>query len=520
MVVALVFRPLGTPAIGFDSAASVLYFDRLGAHQPLEAWVSSTPKPFMTLLYGLAYDLGHDWRALAILSTLEYAVMLAAAAVLAKRTSGPVAAGMTAFGLLGSYLLFQDGSLTYATPWAILLWVVAGLALTARSPRFGIAGVALFLGALTRVETFIILGLATAALGVWRFAPGELLGGVPRPPRRAALLLLGFAALPVMVLHDWLLTGNGFFWMDVSTIVSKAVPAAVQSPAELARTLADHFAGNWTRLALLGLCAAGVFDLLRRRQTVVLIGLAAAGPGVLAFLEFLALRNTYVSGRYVIPADAAVVFGAAVGAQALVTLATLAARRAWTSRMASSPRPAISSGPGVRVIAGGGWLIVGAIVAVTLVRPYGPISQDTRRTIAGSIDLQANAQVALPIIAAAMDALPDRPAWVLTDVERPNEGPPPRLWVPMLLTPSVAVDLGLPFWSVAGGSPITGDPAGLSVTSTTIVYIDRDHGGDIARVDAPFMVDHAVQVGRTTVTPLLSLPGRGLWVVRLSPAAG
>lgn len=513
----LAYRPLGTPAIGFDSAASVLYFDRIAAHQPLEAWVSTTPKPFVTLLYGIVFNLAHDWRALSVLATLEYAVMLAAAAALALRTGGLVAAGMTASGLLGSYLLFEDGSLTYATPWAILFWAVAGLALTARSPRFGLAGIALFLGALARVETFIILGLAAVALGVWRFAPAELLADIPRPPRRAALLLLGFLALPVMILHDWLLTGNGFFWVDVSTIVSKAVPAAVMSPTQLASTLVDHFAGNWARLVLLGLCAVGVVDLLRRRQAVVLIGLAACGPGVIAFLEFLAIRNTYVSGRYVIPADAAVVFGAAVGAQALVTLAIAAARRAGPSLVVRAPISSTSTSLRIRLVAAGGWVVVGALVAVALIRPYGPISQDTRGTVSGSIALQADVQLALPTISAAMDALPDRPAWILTDVERPNQGPPPRLWVPALLVPNVAVDMGLPVWSVRGGSPIGGDPSILTVTVSTIVYVDRDHGGNAAQDDAPFEVDHAVRVGRTTVTPLLSLPDRGLWVVRLSP---
>ncbi len=520
VAVVLAYRPLGTPAIGFDSAASVLYFDRIAAHRPLEAWVSTTPKPFVTLLFGVAFNLTHDWRALSILATLEYPVMLAAAAALALRAGGPVAAGMTAAGLLGSYLLFEDGALTYATPWAILFWVAAGLALTSRSPRYGLAGIALFLGALARVETFVILGLAAVALGVWRFAPARLLGEILRPPRRAALLLVGFAALPVMILHDWLLTGNGLFWMDVSTIVSKAVPTVVMSPTQLTSTMVDHFAGTWTRLALLVLFASGVLDLARRRQTVVLIGLAACGPGVLAFLEFLAFRNTYVSGRYLIPVDAAVVFGAAFGAQALVTsaLAALTARRAGPSPVARVMGAAAAGRPGIRVVAAGGWAIVGAIVAVALIRPYGPISQDTRGTVNGSIALQADVQLALPTISAAMDGLPDRPAWILTDVERPNQGPPPRLWVPALLVPNVAVDMGLPVWSVRGGSPIGGDPAGLTVTVTTIVYVDRDHGGNAAQDDAPFEVDHVVQVGKTTITPLLSLPDRGLWVVRLSPA--
>jgi hypothetical protein len=502
---AIVYKPLGTPAIGYDSAASVLYFDRIAAHQPLEGWVASTSKPLCTLIDGLAFNLTRDWRSLAVIATAEYAVMLAVVAALAWRISGPVAAGLAAAGLLGSSLLFNDGSLTYATPWAILFWALAGLALTGRSPRYGLAGVALFLGALMRFETLFIVGLAMVALGAWRLAPAEWLGDIPRPPRRAALLLVGLAALPVMLLHDWLLTGNAFFWLDVSAIVSKAVPAAVESPARLAQTLGNHFAGNWARLLMLGLAAVGAFDLFRRRQMVILVGLAACGPGVVAFLEFLAFRNTYVSGRYTIPADAALVFAAAVGAQALAAIAIAAARGAAGTR----------SRFGLAAVVG--WVLVGVTIAVVIVRPYGPIAQHTRATVNESIALQVDAALALPTIRTEIAG--DRPAWVLTDVERPNQGPPPRIWVPSLLVPRSAVDLSLPVWSVGSGSPIAGNPSGLTVTTNTIVFIDRDHGGDVPQDDAPFEIDQAVTVGHTTITPLLSLPERGIWVVMLSPAA-
>lgn len=515
---AIVYKPLGTPAIGYDSAASVLYFDRIAAHQPLEGWVASTSKPLCTLIDGLAFNLTRDWRSLAVIATVEYAFMLVAVAALAWRTSGPVAAGLAAAGLLGSSLLFNDGSLTYATPWAILFWALAGLALTGRSPRYGLAGVALLMGALMRFETLFIVGLAVAALGAWRLAPAEWLGDIPRPPRRAALLLIGLAALPVMLLHDWLLTGNAFFWLDVSAIVSKAVPAAVESPARLAQTLGNHFAGNWARLLMLALAAVGTYDLFRRRQIAVLLGLAACGPGVIAFLEFLALRNTYVSGRYTIPADAAVVFAAAVGAQALVVMATGAARRIRKSpsRPVDAEETAAAHGR-FGPFAAIGWVLAGAVIAIVIVRPYGPVAKDTRATVYASIALQADARLAMPTIQKALDG--DRPAWILTDVEKPNQGPPPRVWVPSLLVPKAAVDLGLPVWSVGSGSPITGNPSGLAVTVNTIVFIDRDQGGDIAQDIAPFEVDRALTVGGTTITPLLSLPEQGIWVVLLSPAA-
>jgi hypothetical protein len=524
--VTAMYRPWTTPAVGYDSAASVIFFDRLAAQQRLEGFVGTTPKPLMTLLDGLGFNLVHDWWPIAILATIEFALMLVVAAALAWRTSGAVAAGMAAFGLLGCQRLLIDGGLTYANPWAILLWLAAGLALTAAAPRYGLAGGILFLAALVRVETFIILALAAAALAVWRFAPGRWVPGGSRPQRRSILLLAGVAAVPVMVLHDWLLTGNGLFWLDVSAIFSRANPGLVQTPSELAESLWQHYAGAWP-LALLAVVA--VVDLVRRRQAVVLLGLVALGPGVLAFLE-------YVSYRYTIPADAALVFGAALGAGAVARplargLGEAAAGRGrlpaamarLPAAMARLPAavarlPAGERGRDRLAVAAAA-VAIGAVAAVAFVRPYGPLDRQTWRTINNYRALQANVERALPAISSAVRALPDQPAWIETDISRPTEGPPPRLYVPALLVPRVIVELGLPAWAVGSGSPVQGDPSSLAVEAPTIVYIDSRQGGNVPADDQPLELESAGRVGRVTVEPLLALPDEGLWVVLLTPAS-
>ena len=51
----LVLDPLGPATIDPDASSSVLYFDRIVNGQRLEAFVPTTPKPLLTLEYGLAW---------------------------------------------------------------------------------------------------------------------------------------------------------------------------------------------------------------------------------------------------------------------------------------------------------------------------------------------------------------------------------------------------------------------------------------------------------------------------------
>jgi hypothetical protein len=512
---AALFRPWVTPAIGVDSAASVLYFDRLAAHQTLEGFVGVTPKPAITLLYGLSFNLLHDWRLIAAISTVVFATMLVAGAALAWRTAGPLAAGLTAFGLLGSQLLLLDGALAYSNPLAILMWFVAGLALTSRSPRYGLAGLALLLAALIRVETFIIIAVAAAVLAAWRALPLTLLPGRSRPPARAILLLAGVFALPVMVTHDLLLTDHGLFWLDVSAIYSKANPAAVLTPLGLNQFLVRYYTPAWP-LALLAV--VGAVDLVRRRRIVALLGLLACGPGVIAFLELLAVKGTYVSNRYTIPADAALVFAAAVGAEALVrAFAVYLTRRrnmpAPVARLAASERGRDNLAVACAAVA------IGALVAVAFVRPYGPIDHETWTAINKSRALQADYETVKPTLTAALAALPDQPIWSATDVEQLHSPLPPRLYAPAMLLPRLSVDMSVPIWAIRDGSPVLGDAANLQVSIRSIVYIDARQGNDPVGDDAPLEVDHATRVGHVMVTPILVNAGAGLWLVQLDPIA-
>ncbi len=105
LVGAWVIRPFSAGPVGFDSAASVIHFDRIISGQRLEAFVTATPKPLLTVMYGLVHGVIPDWRAISWLAIAGLAVALGLASVLGDRLAGPRAAGFAAIGVLGSAAL-------------------------------------------------------------------------------------------------------------------------------------------------------------------------------------------------------------------------------------------------------------------------------------------------------------------------------------------------------------------------------------------------------------------------------
>ena len=123
-------------------------------------------------------------------------------------------------------------------------------------------------------------------------------------------------ALPVMLLHDWLLIGDPLYFAAVSARFSAAVPDVIagQTPSYMAGWVTRFILGFGavTALAILGLVL-----LIRQRQNRLVLGLLALGPGVGSFLVFLTVRGTYVSTRYAMPIELAILFLAGVGFGAL-----------------------------------------------------------------------------------------------------------------------------------------------------------------------------------------------------------
>ena len=161
-VAAYVIRPWIAAPLAFDTAASVVHFDRIVSGHYLEQPLTTTPKPLLTLLYGLIYTATRDWRAISLAALGAWGLCVVSAGMLAWRLGGAVAATFVATSLIVSSRLLLETSSALASVWALLLWIVAGLAVTARPTRWGIVGVALGLAALARLETFLVIGLALA----------------------------------------------------------------------------------------------------------------------------------------------------------------------------------------------------------------------------------------------------------------------------------------------------------------------------------------------------------------------
>jgi hypothetical protein len=500
-------HPFTTAPLSFDTAASVAYFDRIIAGRHLEAFVTTTPKPLLTLVYGLAYALIGSWQAISWIAIVVAAGAVAAATALAQRCGGLVAGAFCAVVLAGAPGLLWDTALGGGVPWAVLFLAAAGLAMTAVRPHPGLAGFLLMLGALARIEVLVVTAGAIASVAFLEVA--DHAGWSARHGHRRWLLALGLFALPVMLLHDLLLTGDPLFWTMPSAATSITSPSAVMSPREVVLFLIGGYRAVWP-LALLAL--VGATDLLLRRRWVVAIGLVTVGPGVAAFLVLLAARGIYVSARYSELPDAALRFASALGFAALARLAVRPfVRGAPESAEQGSRRTSLTHA----VV-----LSIGVAVAIVGSFGWGPWSRRLRAEIAPAILLMEHFDRVSPTLAAATAPL-------LTSADRALPGdyrfraalPPPRLAVPVLARPRAAVELDLPMWSV-GPPPDLRDPATAFVRAPMVVYHDRSVDRSALRPASsyrPFETLTAIRIGAVEVTPIWADPSAGLYVVLVSP---
>jgi hypothetical protein len=486
----LVIRPVHAGQVGFDMAASVLYFDRIVAGQRLEAFISATPKPLFTVVYGAVHALTGDWRPISWIAIVVYGLAVVAATELAGRLAGLAAAGFAAVGCIGSYILLEDASAAYSVGPAFLLWTSAGLLLTGPRPRYALAGLALMVAGLARFETLLLDGLIVVVLG--GLSLGARWRPSLRPPRDAWWLLLGFLALPIQMLHDVLLTGDPFWSEGVPARASQGV--AVLTPAETVRWIAGHYVGL---APIILLALVGVVALVLARRWAILVGLIALGPGILAFLVFLAARGTYLSDRYLSPPDLALLFGAAIGAGSLRAPAVRGVlhgiRDPGGRRLAR------------RVATG----LLGGLAALALVRPFAPLNHALAQKIDGNLGMFIHLETSEPAIDSALAVIPGA-----RDVAIPPGAPVAGqvLLVPVLLRPRIAVDLDVPLTRIGGtnGSAIT--TTGAYPAPGQLVYLDRLGNSPAADFEV-LQVSGPTDVGSIHLDPLLADPALGIWLI-------
>jgi hypothetical protein len=483
-------RPIESASIGPDAAAPVVHFQHIAASHHLEGYLGQTPKPLLTVVYGLIYTAAHDWRPVAWAAIAAFALCVVLGGLLGHRIGGFVTGAFIAVGLTFSTVLLIDLAFAYSVAWALLAWLVAGLSVTAERPRYGIAGVALMIGTLARLETLIVVIVAAGGLTL-----AEILartGHRPRPARGAYLTLLGLLALPVMLLHDWLLTGDPFFWAEIAQLNSVGA-ANILGPLQIAKSIAVHLAGM---APLLPLAALGAYMLVRQRRWPLALGLLALGPGVAAFLVYLGARGVYVSARYVAPIDMSLLFTAGLGLASLD--APMVRRRLSQARAINRHRMLVP-------------VMAGALSALALA-PIGPLDSIVRKTISKQVQLHANEQHAMAVIRAELAS----PSACLNAARSAAAQVRSTVIVPSRLRVQAVVDLDLPLTEVAKPGGIT-MVAGLPAPGQ-IVYHDR-LDGQTDKSYALYEIDKPVTVGTVRLVPLLADVKRGMWVIRVDEAA-
>jgi hypothetical protein len=485
-----VARPFDVATVGSDSTATVLYFDRIISGERLELFLGTAPKPLLSFVYGPLYYAFGDWRPIAWVGILVYALAIASASVLAGRVGHtPAAAAFTATGLLASTGLIRDVSLAYSVSWALLGWSLAGLAATSSPPRYALAGVALMLAGLVRPETWFITVLAGLWISVaWlRSRRGSTLP----PPQGAWLVLIGLLAIPIGFAHDWLLTGDPLYSFATPALGS-AIRIA-QDPGTAADILGGHVG---SALPLLVLALVGLAVLVVQKSWPVLIGLLALGPGVAGFLLYLGWRSTYVLDRYALPVDIAMVVGAGLGLAAILLWAPIVR---WLRP--ASARGALQAGAGVAV-------------ALALVPAIGPFDEATVFAIDADRQVVENFQAAAPVIESELEGIPG-----VRDMPRERDAhdvtpQTPALLVPARVYPTAAVQFDLPLTQVErlDGRRLTENgsyPSAGQIVAHDQIADRPARGFDFLEVAEPTVK------GSVQLVPLLASPGRGIWVLRI-----
>jgi hypothetical protein len=481
VAIGVLARMPGPAPLDPDEHAAVLYFDRLVAGERLEEPLLSSPKPLLTVVHGLAWRVGHDWRLLEAATVAAFALALVCLARAAGRLGGLPAAVAAVLAVAGYGPLIIQVSHANSVVFALAGWSVALDALTRSSRARGgpgaawaVAAGALFAAALARSEGWLLLPFA-AGYGIVAWWRGE---------RRAALLLLPLAAPLVWLAHDWLLTGDPLFTVRVPGRYTDLVSGRdVLPPGEWLALLARRYGAD---PHLLALAAVGTVWLFRRRAWAWLVGLGVAGVGVPTLLGIEAWRGTYLSLRYLHPTDVALRLAAAFGAAALVT--ALAVR--LTGRGPEAGRTALLAG------------LAALLVMQVACWPLAPVDPAVDATLDRETRLSANTATAVAVLA----PVADEPGTIVT-----SSGPQ-RV--------RVALELGLPLDRVRDlFLARLGVPLDRALQGSAAVFHDADGDRPVRRY-TPLTTTTPTRLGAVDLVPLHTDPDRGLYVHRVEEPGG
>jgi hypothetical protein len=157
-------------------------------------------------------------------------------------------------------------------------------------------------------------------------------------------------------------------------------------------------------------------------------------------------------------------------------------------------------------------VVVGAALGIAMTMPWGPLDGETVTRIERERNLQANAASIAGPVSAVLDRLPGSrtmpppPAGVTVASDRPE-----ALFVPGLLRPRMAVDLGLPLDRVGGfGTAELRSPGDVFV-SGQVVYHDR-WAGQTSKEYGILESDQPFELAGLVFHSVVSDPEAGYWV--------
>ena len=290
----------------------------------------STPTydPWSWIIWGreiLHLDLdtvrGPSWKPLPVLFTTPFALFgdVAPDLWLFVARAGAIAGVWFAFKL-GRRFGGLPGGVVAALPYALAPWTVRNAALGNSEGllvALALAGIDRHLDGRTRASFLCALGAALLRPEVWPFVGLYGLYLLWRAPRVRALVLAGFAALPVLWLApEWWGSGDPLRAMHRAQNPRASSPAFADEPV---RVVLEQFNLMLTPVFWAGLAALGVALLIRRpprRDLLVVGGLALAALALVAEVAIMTADGGFSGNiRYLVMPAAAlwVVAGTGVG---------------------------------------------------------------------------------------------------------------------------------------------------------------------------------------------------------------
>jgi hypothetical protein len=300
-----------------------------------------------------------------------------------------------------------------------------------------------------------------------------------------------------MGIHDLLIYADPLFWSTVPARYSALTTRKILRAPALIGWLVGRYIGLWP-LAVLGV--VGAIRLIRIRSWGVLVGLAALGPGMAAFLVFLALRHIWIPDRYAAPIDLALIMAGGIAAAWLLDLGLARLRSRPDGHSATSPRR-------VEVLAA----TAAAGLAIIAIWPSGFFDAGLARSVHTSLALAADVDQMAPILRGIIDRSPSTRTW-------PAEGSTsgmPLLLVPQPYRPRLSIDLDVPLTSL-GNVTIGAGPTGRPLVGQFVAYDRHAEASTLAR--KPYQTTTTVVLDGVRIVPVGSDPARGWWITEILPA--